>query len=210
MKVVIVDYGIGNIFSVCSALTAIKADFIVSSDPLLIEKADRLILPGVGSFDRAAEKLREFGLDEVIIEYTLKGNPFLGICVGMQLLMEHGEEGHGSPGLGLIKGKVQKINDNSTFDFNLPIPHISWAEVCRKEIQPNFLYKIAEQKLDMYFVHSYHCVPDNKEDIKGITFYGENEITAMVQKDNIIGTQFHPERSGPIGLMFLERFLQYQ
>ena len=208
MKVVIVDYGIGNVFSVCSALSAIKADFIVSNDHEEIKKADRLILPGVGSFDRAAEKLRDLGLDKVIIEYTTRGNPFLGICVGMQLLMEFGEEGRGSPGLGLFKGKVKRINDNSASNFSLPIPHISWAEVTKKETGTNFLDNLGEKKIDMYFVHSYHCVPEDKEDIKGITFYGENQITAMIQNDNIIGTQFHPERSGPIGLMFLERFLQ--
>ncbi len=200
--VVIIDYGMGNLFSVSNALKFLNADVKISSDPEDLKNADQIILPGVGSFPDGMKNLRALGLIEPLKEEVLiKKKPFLGICLGMQLLASAGEENEGELGLGWISGKVRKfILDENKFR----IPHIGWNDVSIKKndklwdgiINPVF-----------YFVHSYHFVPENKNIISAICDYGE-EFVAAIKKDNIFGTQFHPEKSQKNGLKLLENFLK--
>lgn len=194
--IVIIDYGVGNLASVKNALDKLGMESKISSDPLVIKKAQALILPGVGAAGQGMQNLVEKGLDEVIIDEINKGKPFLGICLGMQLLFEDSEEGNVKC-LGLLKGFVKK------FKKERKIPQIGWNQVEIKQ-KLNFFKGIDDQSY-FYFVNSFYCLPKDKEVIAGVTTYGET-FASMVAKDNVIGVQFHPEKSGPVGFKLLQNF----
>ena len=198
----IVDYGVGNLFSLESSFMAVGEDVVVTSEPEVIRKADRIILPGVGAFRDAAKKLKESGRDEVVKEEALSGKPLLGICLGMQLLFDKSFEYGEYEGLQLIPGNVRPIRD-LTKD-TLKIPHIGWNPLIFRNETP--LFKYIHEGDCVYFVHSYYaadCAPYVTAD----TEYGAY-LTASVQKENIFGCQFHPEKSGDVGLSILKAFTE--
>ena len=200
--VAIIDYGVGNLFSLASSLKMIGEDAIVTSDPEVIKGADSLILPGVGAFEDAAKKLFASGLDKVIREECKGGKPLLGICLGMQMLFEKSYEYGTHDGLGLIKGEV--IAMRGIIPDELDVPHMGWNALSFKK--ESKLFKYINDGDFVYFVHSYYA--DNcKESISAITEYGA-EITASVESGNIYGCQFHPEKSGEVGLSILRAFCE--
>ncbi len=196
----IIDYGVGNLFSLVSSLKAIGVDAVITSDPEEILKADRLILPGVGAFGDASKKLHESGLEDVIKEAVKKGTPLMGICLGMQLLFKKSYEYGEHNGLGLLKGKV--IGMGGTIPKNLKIPHIGWNNLKFQKSSP--IFKYINEGDCVYFVHSFYAV-DCEESLIATTDYGK-DLTAAVGKDNVYGCQFHPEKSGSVGLKILKAF----
>lgn len=203
--IAIIDYGVGNLFSLKSSFTFIDKEAVVTGDPEVIEKCDRIILPGVGAFSDAAKKLKESGLGDVVKEQAAKGKPVLGICLGMQLLFEKSYEYGEYEGLGLIKGNVRPIAD--VVGKELKIPHIGWnALIFPKDKEKSPLYKYTNEGDFVYFVHSYYAA-DCDESITAVSEYGAM-ITASVQNGNIYGAQFHPEKSGNVGLGILKAFCE--
>lgn len=200
--IAIIDYGVGNLFSLCSSFKAIGADAVITGDAKLIRKADKLILPGVGAFGDAAEKLGESGLDEVIKSEALSGKPLMGICLGMQLLFDKSLEYGLHKGLGLISGEVIPMENN--IPKNLKIPHIGWNALKFKNSSP--LFKYINEGDCVYFVHSFYA-ENCSNTLIATAEYGK-DITAAVQKDNIFGCQFHPEKSGNVGLNILRAFCE--
>lgn len=200
--IAIIDYGAGNIQSVYKALKFIGADCKVTSDKDEILNADGAILPGVGSFGDAMETMTKRGIKDTIIEYTKSGKPFLGICLGLQLLFPESEETPGVKGLDIFKGTITKIpNQNRT----LKIPHMGWNNISIK--QKNGIFKDIEGEPYVYFVHSFYLKAQDKDIVAATTQYGV-EIDAAVQKGNVIATQFHPEKSGEVGLKMLKNFVE--
>lgn len=200
--IAIIDYGAGNIQSVYKALKFIGADCKVTSDKDEILNADGAILPGVGSFGDAMDTMTKRGIKDTIIEYTKSGKPFLGICLGLQLLFPESEETPGVKGLDIFKGTITKIpNQNRT----LKIPHMGWNNISIK--QKNGIFKDIEGEPYVYFVHSFYLKAQDKDIVAATTQYGV-EIDAAVQKGNIIATQFHPEKSGDVGLKMLKNFVE--
>lgn len=201
--VAIVDYGVGNVFSLKSSFAAIGADVMVTADKAVIARADRILLPGVGAFGDAAKKLRESGLDTVLIEQAAAGKPLLGICLGMQLLFETGYEYGIHKGLGLIKGAVRPIADVlPCADYK--IPHIGWNPLIFK--RESALFSHIREGDCVYFVHSYHAT-DCEAAVTATAEYGV-ELTAAVECGNVYGCQFHPEKSGAVGLAILKAFTE--
>jgi glutamine amidotransferase len=208
-QVVVVDYGIGNVFSVCNALSRIGASPILSGDPVVIAKAERVILPGVGAFSKAMENLRSQGLDDAIATFIDTGRPFLGICIGMQVLMERSTEFGDHAGLGHIKGSVERIPNVSSSGSRVKVPHIGWAKVTNKSSSLNNAAScIPNDQRYFYFVHSFMCSPTSEDNLFATANYHGNKITAIVGRDNILGVQFHPERSGNVGLSFLNHYFK--
>ncbi len=196
--IVIIDYGVGNLASVKNALDKLGAKSVISSDPEIIKKAKALILPGVGAAGQGMRNLKKQGLDKVVIAEINKGKPFLGICLGMQLLFEDSEEGDVKC-LGVLKGSVKK------FKKMKKIPQIGWNQIdIEKE---SSFFKDIKDKSYFYFVNSFYCLPKDKDVVAGVTTYGER-FSSIVQKDNVIGVQFHPERSGKAGFQLLENFVK--
>jgi len=202
--IAIIDYGVGNLFSLSSSFKAIGADITVTGDPEIIKKADKLILPGVGAFEDAAKKLRESGLDKIIIEEAENGKPLLGICLGMQMLFEESHEYGIHKGLGLISGKVVPMQGK--IPENLKIPHIGWNALKFTKSSP--LFKYINEGDCVYFVHSYYA--ENCEASLIATAEYSKDLTAAVQRDNIFGCQFHPEKSGNVGLNILRAFCEME
>ncbi|MBR2048390.1 MAG: imidazole glycerol phosphate synthase subunit HisH [Oscillospiraceae bacterium] len=200
--VAIVDYGVGNLFSLKSSLAAIGAEAVVTSDPEVLAAADQIILPGVGAFEDAAKKLRDTGLDEVVKTLAARGKPLMGICLGMQMLFEKSYEFGEHPGLGLIPGAVKPIRDVIPADYK--IPHIGWNGLRFRQESPLFRY-IKEGDF-VYFVHSFYAA-DCPEFVLADTEYGAY-LTAAVAKGNVMGCQFHPEKSGAVGLSILKAFTE--
>lgn len=201
MRVVIIDYGLGNLASVANALQKLEIPFKISDDPIVIKNAKVLILPGVGAAGQGMENLKKRKLDIVIIEQAKKGILILGICLGMQLLMDWSEEGNVRC-LGLIKGKVRKFN------VDLKVPQIGWNQVVfhhSGQVRMTLLEAV-ENNVYFYFVNSYVCEPEDKSAISGVTDYGGN-FCSVFEKDNIYGVQFHPEKSGEAGLKLLRQFI---
>ena len=195
----IIDYGVGNLFSLRSSFAAIGVEAFVSGDAAELAKADRLILPGVGAFGDAAEKLRASGLDAFVREQAAAGKPLMGICLGMQLLFERSYEYGDHEGLGLLKGQV--VGMSGRLPEGLKIPHMGWNAL--KLTKPA---KLLEEGSYVYFVHSFYA--ENCEDsLAAVTDYGI-PITAAVEKGNIFGCQFHPEKSGNVGLAILKKFCE--
>ncbi len=198
--IAIVDYGVGNLFSLKSSLEAIHVPAVVTADPGELRGADQIILPGVGAFEDAAKKLRATGLDRVIVELADEGKPLMGICLGMQLLFEKSYEFGEHRGLALIPGAVKPIRDVIPKDYK--IPHIGWNALSFPRESPIF----AELKPGdyVYFVHSYYAA-ECDDYVTAKTAYGA-ELTAAVQRGNVYGCQFHPEKSGSAGLAILKAF----
>ena len=199
--VAIVDYGVGNLFSLTCSLAAIGADVTVTADPAVLAAADQILLPGVGAFGDAAEKLRAGGLDQVLIRLARQGKPLLGICLGMQLLFEKSYEYGEHAGLGLIKGSV--VGMEGKLPAGLKIPHIGWNALHMQKESP--LLKNVKEGDCVYFVHSFYG-EDCDEAVIATTEYGR-EMTAAVGCKNVFGCQFHPEKSGKVGLSILRAFL---
>ena len=200
--IAIVDYGVGNLFSLTSSFNFIGADVIVTSNAEEIKKADKIILPGVGAFGDAIKKLKDTGLDKTVIEEAKNGKPLMGICLGMQLLFEKSYEYGEHDGLGLLKGNVVPMENY--IDKSLKIPHIGWNGLIFKKENP--LFKYLKNGDHVYFVHSYFA-KDCDESLLATTEYGK-ELTAAVAYKNIYGCQFHPEKSGDIGLNILKAFCE--
>jgi glutamine amidotransferase len=202
----LVDYGAGNLQSVANALKAAGAETVsVTADPDVIRAADRIVLPGVGSFKACAEGLRAIPhLVEAMTERVFVGGaPFLGICVGMQLLATRGLEHGIAPGLDWIAGEVRKIE---VADPAIKIPHMGWNDVAP---MPHHDGAVLIEPGEAYFLHSYHFVADEGEDVAALTDHGRS-VVAAVARDNLIGVQFHPEKSQAYGLSFLSRFLEWR
>ena len=199
--IAIIDYGVGNLFSLKCSLNFIGADAVVTSDPELVRRADKLILPGVGAFGDAIVKLRESGLDTVLLEEVKKKKPVLGICLGMQLLFEKSYEYGTHEGLGILKGEVVGIASVSP---TLKIPEIGWNALIFKKESP--LFKYIKDGDCVYFVHSYF-VSGCDDSLLATAEYGR-ELTAAVSLDNVYGCQFHPEKSGAVGLNILRGFVE--
>ena len=195
----IIDYGVGNLFSLRSSFAAIGAEAFVSGDPAELSKADRLILPGVGAFGDAAQKLRDSGLDVFVKEQAASGKPLMGICLGMQLLFEKSYEYGEHEGLGLLQGQVVGMGGNLPAD--LKIPHMGWNALTLTKPA-----KLLENGSYVYFVHSFYA-ENCADSISAVTDYGI-PITAAVEKGNIFGCQFHPEKSGNVGLAILKKFCE--
>ena len=201
--IAVVDYGVGNLFSLTSSLTAIGAESIVTGDPEKIKAADKIILPGVGAFEDARKKLRESGLDEVVISEAKKGKKLLGICLGMQMLFERNYEYGVHEGLGLLSGSVVAMQGK--IPANLMIPHIGWNALNIKKEHP--IFKYVKEGDYVYFVHSYYAEGCD-ESLLATSEYGK-DLTAAVALDNVTGTQFHPEKSGEVGLSILKAFAEW-
>ena len=200
--VAIIDYGVGNLFSLKSSLKEIGAEAVVTSDEKVIAEADRIILPGVGAFEDAARKLRDSGMAEVVKREAAAGKPMMGICLGMQLMFDVGYEYGVHEGLGLIRGSVRAIAD--VIPEGYKIPHIGWNLLKFKKESP--LFKYIKEDDYVYFVHSYYAA-ECDEAVIAVTEYGA-ELTAAVANGNVYGCQFHPEKSGEVGMKILKAFME--
>ena len=200
--VAIIDYGVGNLFSLKSSLREIGAEAVVTSDEKVIAEADRIILPGVGAFEDAARKLRETGMAEVVKREAAAGKPMMGICLGMQLMFDVGYEYGEHEGLGLIRGSVRPVAD--VIPEGYKIPHIGWNLLKFRKESP--LFKYIKEDDYVYFVHSYYAA-ECDESVIAVTEYGA-ELTAAVANGNVYGCQFHPEKSGEVGMKILKAFME--
>lgn len=209
-KCTLVDYGAGNVFSVARALEKNGANVELTRNPERIRVAERLVLPGVGAFGRAADRIRENGLDQAILAQIATGRPFLGICVGMQLLMENSLEFGNHKGLGVFKGSVVRISAESEAGNKLRIPIIGWNTLVNNS---NVSWrgtplKNITNRSAFYFVHSFACEPATSSVVCASARVGTSDIVAAINKDNVTGVQFHPERSSGAGLTLLGDFLE--
>ena len=202
--IAIVDYGVGNIFSLYSSFKYIGAEVVLTSDPEEIKKADKIILPGVGAFADAAKKLRDSGLADVVVKEVKNGKPLLGICLGMQMLFERSFEYGEHQGLGLIKGDI--VSMEGVVPANYKIPHIGWNAL--HFTRESNLFKYIKPDDCVYFVHSFYA-SDCDDSVIATAEYGK-ELTAAVQQDNVMGCQFHPEKSGEVGLNILRAFCEME
>ncbi len=208
----LIDFGAGNLHSVHKAFKYIGANIEITKDSSFIEKADAVIFPGVGAFGSVMKSIRENNLESIIKKSALSGKLFLGICVGMQVLFESGEENPETPGLGIFKGNVVK------FKKAKKIPHIGWNDIVR--CHPELNVKDLDPKVDsslslrmtpverFYFVHSYYVEPEDKSLIYAKSTYDNEEFCVAIKKDNLLAVQFHPEKSGDAGLEFLSSFVK--
>ena len=205
--IVIVDYGVGNLFSLVSSFSAIGEKAIATGDAEIIRKADKIILPGVGAFEDASKKLFESGLAEVLIEQVKLGKPLLGICLGMQMLFEKSFEYGEHKGLGLIKGEIRPIKEVIPQEYK--IPHIGWNALKFNKNRPKSeLFNNINDGDFVYFVHSFYAT-NCDESVIATAEYGA-QLTASVQSGNVYGCQFHPEKSGKVGLEILRAFCQME
>ena len=202
--IAIIDYGVGNLFSLKSSIAALGHEAVVTGNRGTIEKADKILLPGVGAFEDAASKLRESGMADVVCAEAGRGKPVLGICLGMQLLLEKSLEYGEHEGLGLIPGTVRPVSEVIT--PGLKIPHIGWNPL--KFRNHSELYRYINEGDCVYFVHSYYAA-ECEDYITAETEYG-GFLTASIEKDNVYGCQFHPEKSGEVGLNILKAFCELQ
>ena len=207
--IVVIDYGMGNLRSVSKALETLGASVCVSSRPDDVVKAEKVILPGVGAFGAAMRELNARHLVEPIQQVIQQGTPYLGICLGLQLLFEYGEEGEGAAGLGVLKGRVKRFDTNGS----LKIPHIGWNQIIvnqkskiKDQRECPVLKGVPDQSF-VYFVHSYYADPADRSVVAAETEYGAR-FTSMLWRDKLFATQFHPEKSQAIGLKLLENFIQ--
>lgn len=201
----VVDYGVGNLFSLTCSLRAVGVEAVVTGDEAVLARADRVILPGVGAFGDAAEALRASGLDQIVLRVAEAGKPLLGICLGMQLLLDYSTEYGRHRGLGLIPGAVRAIRPAVPRSYK--VPHMGWNALrFPKDRPPSPLFRYIQEGDCVYFVHSY-AGTDCEEHTIATAEYGA-ELTAAVARDNVYGVQFHPEKSGPVGLNILKAFCE--
>ena len=200
--IAIIDYGVGNLFSVEKAFAALGAEAKITNNPAEIKAAEKLVLPGVGAFGDCMKNLEESGLIPLLKEEVAAGKPLLGICVGLQILFNGSEESPEAKGLGLIPGQVKRIQAEG-----LKVPHMGWnrLHISEPRREKDLFAGLEQDKEYVYFVHSYHAVPEDKSVVTATTDYGER-LTASVQAGNIFATQFHPEKSGDVGLRIIDNF----
>ena len=206
-NIAILDYGIGNLISVKKAIEYVGGTPIISSNFDKLLSCDKLILPGVGAYAKGMYLLNKRGLKNLVYEFIKTGKPIMGICLGMQLLFQESEEFGFTSGLGVLEGKIVSIKKNSK-DKTIKIPHISWSELYFERGRENNILLCGIKKKDqVYFVHSYGVDYKTTDTIISSVYYYDIKIAAIVQKNNVFGCQFHPERSGEVGLKILENFL---
>ena len=205
--IAIVDYGVGNLFSLSSSLKALGIESELTADPTRLQQADQVILPGVGAFGDAMKKLQATGLDQAVKQLAASGKPLLGICLGMQLLFDSSEEFGQQAGLGLIPGRVVSLKE--AFEqkgIDLKVPHIGWNPITIKQTNP--LLKNIQEQDQFYYVHSFYAT-DCESHLVATSKYGVS-VPGIVAKGNVYGTQFHPEKSGKVGLALLQAFAEVQ
>lgn len=200
--IVIIDYGMGNLRSVKNALDFLGLESKISADEEEIRNADGLILPGVGAFPDAMDTIERLSLDNIIKKEVANNKPLLGICLGMQLLFENGFEGIERKGLGLLRGSIVKMNNDKK--NNIKIPHIGWNNLIYNK--KDELFNSIEEGKFVYYVHSYFAQGYNDDDLIAYSEYGKNKIPGVVRCKNVMGAQFHPEKSGTVGLAILKNF----
>lgn len=198
--IAIIDYDAGNIMSVKKAVEFLGQEAVITRDPDILLNADKVILPGVGAFGDAMEKINNYGLNEVIHKIVDKGTPFLGICLGLQLIFDESEESPGVKGLSLLPGKIVKFSGKD----ELKVPQIGWNSISFPK--KSRLFEGIKDDSYVYFVHSYYLSADNREDVAAVAEYGET-FDAAVESNNIFACQFHPEKSSEVGLKIIENFL---
>lgn len=203
-KIAIVDYGVGNLYSVEKAFAKFSDGVMLTNKASVIDNADKVVLPGVGAFGDCMRNFKESGLMDAVLNSIKEKRPILGICVGEQIMFEGSDESPGVAGLGIFKGMVRRINAPG-----LKIPHMGWNSIeTAVDAQVNIdLFKGLKKEPYVYFVHSYQAQPEDKSVIIAKSFYGE-DIVAAVGKDNVLATQFHPEKSGDIGLTIIKNFVE--
>lgn len=215
--VVIIDYGVGNLFNVQRAFKHWDVDSIISRDPEVIQTAKKLLLPGVGAFEAGMQYLRDYALVEIIREYAASGRPLLGICLGMQLLMSQSDENGLHDGLDLVRGRVVRFQASTEGMDRFKIPQIGWNALKRPSgmgsdatsgdrWRDTVLDSLGDEPY-VYFIHSYFVVPDDSSVVVAVTDYGKDKFCSVLKKDNLTGCQFHPERSGEMGLKILKNFI---
>jgi glutamine amidotransferase len=211
VKVTIADYGVGNLLNVVRAFQHCGADVHVTEDPATIAGSDRLVVPGVGAFEDSINELKKRGFADAVKRYAESGRPLFGICVGMQMLFDASEEFGEHAGLGILPGRVAAVPNLTTEGLPQRVPHIGWNHLVSPEHgndwQGTLLQSFEAARPAVYFVHSFAAQPANDQDRLADCFYGGHRICAAVRRDNIVATQFHPERSGEIGLTMVRSFL---
>ena len=206
LKIVIINYEIGNIRSILNAFQKIGITPILSRNQKEILSADGIVLAGVGAFSHAMQNLQKYSLLDTIKEYAKTNKPLLGICLGMQMLLDESEEFGTTEGIGLISGRVIKLPTKNRKHEKLP--HVSWNEITPKRIDwKNTILNNINSKSDMYFIHSYVTIPDDENQILSTTIYSDYEFCSSIKKDNIYGCQFHPEKSAKEGLKIIKNFV---
>ena len=209
MTISVLDYGLCNILNVMRAFEAIEADARLIDTPADAEAADHLVVPGVGAFKDSMAEVRARGFDDAIARFIDSGRPFLGICVGMQMLFDASEEFGEHEGLGILPGRVRPVPARTTDGLSQRVPHIGWNTLVPADgadWSGSILRGVAGEEPEVYFVHSFAAVPERAEDRLANTVYGGHALCAAVRRDNLVATQFHPERSGPAGLEILRDF----
>ena len=210
-EVTIIDYGSGNLLSLKRAFEYLGADVIITNENNLILKASRIVLPGVGAFSKAMESIEKLEIKETIISAADKNIPFLGVCLGMQLLFTESEEFQITNGLNLIQGRVISVPNKSISGRRLILPHIGWNSLFPSKNLNSWKGSILENNKisdEVYFIHSFMAAPQKIDSKVAECIYGDHKITAVVEKNNIIGCQFHPEKSGEAGLKILKTFIK--
>jgi len=208
MKIGVIDYGMGNLYSVEQALLRLGCNVTVTSDTHTLDEMDGLILPGVGAFPDAMSILKTTGLDQYIQDVSKSRKPLLGICLGMQLLFEESEENGLTKGLGLLKGRIRNFKDVTDTSEVVRIPHMGWNPLSFSHY-PNWLKQVDKQNsTHVYFVHSYLAMQTSREEVIASATYAGEFVPGLVQKNNLTGMQFHPEKSGPFGKYLLEQWVR--
>lgn len=207
--IAIIDYGVSNLLSIKRAVELFDKSVVITHDEKIVANADKIILPGVGAFEHGMRKIKECGMLEVLKKEAFEGKPILGICLGMQMLFESSEEGGFIEGLGLISGTVKKIPNTDVDGEKHSVPHIGWEKLVKNpEIRENILLSDVDLQREVYFVHSYEAHVSNSQNLVASASYGGRMICAIAQRDNVVGCQFHPEKSGQVGLQILENFIK--
>ncbi|MBQ8995199.1 MAG: imidazole glycerol phosphate synthase subunit HisH [Oscillospiraceae bacterium] len=207
--ITIVDYGLSNLLSVKRAVEVCGEKALITSDPQVILDASAIILPGVGAFADGMNRLRELDLEAPMLQKVRDGTPFLGICLGMQMMFSSSEEGEPTAGLDIIQGSVVRIPDLGTNGKHQRVPHVGWEPTIEYGEDKDSLFNGTAPNRECYYVHSYEAVPDDRSRIRGVCLYGGREVVSVVRNidGNAVGCQFHPEKSGKTGLNILQNFL---